>query len=101
MAKVKVSKKTINSNRMLELVRLIKEREREKKKLEAEIETAKDEIKQVMTDSGVEECTVDVFTVRYQLVKSKRFDTTAFKHENEGVYEKYLTESESMKFTIT
>ena len=101
MAKVKVSRKTINSNRMLELVRLIKEREREKKKLEAEIEAAKDEIKQAMTEFEIDTLTVDVFTVRYQPILSKRFDTTRFKRENEGVYEKYLTESESMKFTIT
>jgi len=102
MAKVKVNKKkTVDSNRMLELVRLIKEREREKKKLEAEIEAAKDEIKQVMTAVGVDTLTVDVFTVRYQSVVSRRFDTSAFKNENEGVYEKYLTESSSMKFTIT
>lgn len=101
MIKAKKKLKAIDPNRMVELVRAIKEREQVKKELENEIKGYQQEIKDTMTAHGLVEMLVDVFTVRYKPVVSSRFDTTKFKGENTALYERYCTESESMKFTIT
>ena len=102
MAKAAVrKKKTIDMERMVELVRKIKEGEQVKKELEAEIKAAKEEIQNTMLEFKLEEMLADVFTVRYQPVTNSRFDTAAFKADNKGVYDKYLVSSTTMKFTIT
>ena len=64
----------------------------------AEAETIKDALKVHMGDN--EELTVDVYKVRYQTVKSKRFDTTAFKNENPDAYNRYSVDSISRRFTV-
>lgn len=101
MPKKITAKKKIDINRIVALVRDIKEHEQVKKQLEAEIKEAQDEIKQAMTDNNLEEMCADVFTIRYKPVVSNRFDTAQFKLDNSKLYELYLKESSSMKFTIT
>ncbi|MGN1105670.1 MAG: hypothetical protein ACI4RH_03400 [Huintestinicola sp.] len=93
--------KAINMERMVQLVRSIKEHEQIIKQLTAEADEAKDEIKAAMTEFGLEEMLADVFTVRYKKVESERFDTKAFKAGNPDTYKMYLTASSSMKFTIS
>lgn len=97
----KKAKKKIDMDRMVQLVRSIKEHDQLIKQLEAEAETAKDEIKAVMTEFGLEEMNVDVFTVRYKEVVSERFDSKLFKAGNPDTYKMYLTASSCMKFTIS
>lgn len=101
MAKKATAKKKIDMDRMVELVRSIKEHEQVKKQLEAEIKEAQDEIKAVMTEHKLEEMLADVFTVRYKPVTSSRFDSAAFKVGNPDMYKMYQVESTAMKFTIT
>lgn len=93
--------KAINMERMVELVRSIKEHEQIIKQLTAEADEAKDEIKAAMTEFGLEEMNVDVFTVRYKEVVSERFDSKLFKAGNPDTYKMYLTASSCMKFTIS
>lgn len=101
MAKKITAKKKLDINRITALVRDIKEREQVKRQLEDEIKAAQDEIKQAMTDNQLEELLADVFTIRYIPVPSSRFDQKTFKADNPGLFEKYLKNSESMRFTIT
>lgn len=101
MPKKIAAKKKIDIDRIVSLVRDIKEREQVKKQLDAEIKEAQDEIKQAMTDNHLEEMCADVFTIRYKSVASKRFDMAQFKLDNGKLYELYLRESSAMKFTIT
>jgi len=60
-----------------------------------------DEIKAHMNAQGIDEMTVDVFKVRYQEVKSNRFDTTAFKTTHSDLYNQYAKESTTRRFTVT
>lgn len=101
MPKKIAAKKKIDINRIVTLVRDIKEREQVKKQLEAEIKEAQDEIKQAMTDNKLEELLADVFTIRYVSVPSSRFDQKTFKTDNPKLFEMYLRDSETMRFTIT
>lgn len=101
MAKKIAAKKKLDINRITTLVRDIKEREQVKKQLEDEIKEAQDEIKQAMTDNHLEELLADVFTIRYVPVSSSRFDQKTFKVDNPKLFEMYLKNSESMRFTIT
>ena len=82
MPKKIAAKKKIDINRIVALVRDIKDREQVKKQLEAEIKEAQDEIKQALTDNKLEEMCADVFTIRYKPVVSNKFDTAAFKEKN-------------------
>ena len=97
----KKAKKKIDMDRMVQLVRSIKEHEQIIKQLTAEADEAKDEIKAAMTEFGLEEMLADVFTVRYKKVESERFDTKAFKAGNPDTYRMYLATTSCMKFTIT
>lgn len=101
MPKKIAAKKKLDINRVTTLVRDIKEREQVKKQLEDEIKAAQDEIKQAMTDNHLEELLADVFTIRYVPVSSSRFDQKTFKADNPKLFEMYLKNSESMRFTIT
>lgn len=95
------AKKKIDIKHITKLIYDIKDREIAKKQLEDEIEEAKDEIKQTITDFNLDELIADVFTVRYKPVVSTRFDAAALKAKNKKLYDMFLKTSESMKFTIT
>lgn len=66
----------------------------------AEVETLKDEIKEVMLKQNTEEMTVGKYIVRWTTVLSNRFDTTAFKKVMPDVYKAYTKNVTSRRFTI-
>lgn len=99
MKKIKAKKK-LDVERITQLVRDIKEHEQVKRQLDSEVKAMQNEIKQAMTDLGIEEMQADVFTIRYKPVVSARFDSAAFKSKHEDLYKMFLKESSSMKFTI-
>lgn len=94
-------KKKIDVEHLTELIRTIKSIEQTKKELEAQVEAAKTEIKDIMTANKLEEMEIDVFTVRYKPVLTSCFNSTELKKVNPDLYAKYLVESQSMKFTIS
>ena len=53
-----------------------------------------------MDSLGTDEYKTDLFTVRYKLVKSKRFDNKAFKSIHKDLYEAFSKESISKRFSI-
>lgn len=67
---------------------------------EKEVEALKDEIKKEMYRRDVEEMSAGRYIVRWTNVVSNRFDSTAFKKENLGVYNKYVKQTESKRFSI-
>lgn len=66
----------------------------------AEAESIKDELKAEMINRNTEEMAVDVFKIRYKTVKSNRFDTTAFKNTHKELYDQYIKQTESRRFTV-
>ena len=67
---------------------------------QAEAESIKDELKAEMINRNTEEMMVDVFKIRYKTVKSNRFDTTAFKSTHKELYNQYIKQTESRRFTV-
>ncbi len=84
-----------------EKIRKIKEFEQQKKQAEEAIDDLKDEIKAYMEKNKTTELAVDVFTVRWTESTSERFDSKAFKKDNEELYSEYLRPSTTKRFSIT
>ncbi len=85
---------------LLAKVRSLKELETLISEAQAELDSIKDELKAEMTNRNTEELDVDVFKIRYKTVKSNRFDTTAFKSTHKELYDRYVKQTESRRFTV-
>lgn len=77
----------------------LKKWEKEQKNIQAIIDELKDSLKAEMELRGVDELETDMFTLSYKEVISSRFDTTSFKKDNAVLYNHYLKESVSKRFT--
>ncbi len=86
---------------ILAKVKALKELEALISEAQADAEAIKDELKAVMLERDTEEMDVDVFKIRYKPVKSSRFDTTAFKSTHKELYEQYVKQTESRRFTVS
>lgn len=82
-------------------IRQIKELEQQKKQTEEAISELKDEIKDFMDRNKTTELAVDVFTVHWTESMSERFDSKAFRKDNEELYAEYLRETTTKRFSIT
>lgn len=67
----------------------------------AEAEALKDEIKNEMLKQNTEEMEAGQYIVRWTLVLSNRFDTTAFKKVMPDVYKAYTKQVSSRRFTVS
>lgn len=85
---------------LLAKIRSLKELEALISEAQAELDSIKDELKAEMTNRNTEELDVDVFKIRYKTVKSNRFDTTAFKSTHKELYDQYVKQTESRRFTV-
>ena len=85
---------------LLAKIRSLKELEALISEAQAELDSIKDELKAEMTNRNTEELDVDVFKIRYKIVKSNRFDTTAFKSTHKDLYDQYVKQTESRRFTV-
>ena len=81
-------------------MRSLKELEALISEAQAELDGIKDELKSEMQSRNTEELDVDVFKIRYKTVKSNRFDTTAFKSTHKDLYDQYVKQTESRRFTV-
>ncbi len=90
----------MSKNEITSKVRELKELKAMADELAAEITAIEDSIKADMTAQGVEEMIVDVFTVRYKTVTSKRFDTTAFKKAMPDLAAQFTKQTESRRFSV-
>lgn len=82
-------------------VEALKEWEAMQAEAAAEIESIKDEIKRHMDNMGVEELEAGTYIVRYSIVLSNRFDSTAFKKVMPDVYKAYTKQTTSRRFTVS
>ncbi len=82
-------------------IRAIRVLEQQKKQTEETISDLKNEIKDFMDKNKTSELAVDVFTVHWTETTSERFDSKAFKKDNEELYAEYLTETTAKRFSIT
>lgn len=84
------------TNKIVEL----RELENMMEELKAEIETLKDAIKREMDSRGVEELEAGQYIARFTTVVSNRLDTTALKRENNAIYQRYVKQTTSRRFSI-
>ena len=54
-----------------------------------------------MKSHGIKEMQCDVFTVRYKEVSSEKFDSTSFKAHYSTLFDKFVKQVRSMRFTIS
>ena len=90
----------MSKDKLTAKVRELKELKTMQEELNAEITAIEDEIKAVMLDNGTDEMTVDVYKLRYKLVESKRFDSTAFKATHAELYNQYTKTTTARRFSV-
>lgn len=78
----------------------LKELEALIREAEKEVEALKDEIKAEMYMRDTQEMSVGRYVVRWTSVVTDRFDSKAFKAEMGAVYNRYIKQTESRRFSI-
>lgn len=90
----------MSENTLKAKVTELKELKAMQDELAAEITAIEDEIKAEMLNQGTDEITVDIFKIRYKLVKSKRFDSSAFKATHAELYNQYTKTTATRRFSV-
>ena len=90
----------MSTNELTKKIRALKELQALMEEAQAEADAIKDELKAYMIETGTEEMSVDVFKVRYLVVKSSRFDAAAFKRTHADLYAQYTRPTETHRFTV-
>ena len=91
----------MSANEIVSKIEELKELEALVREAEAEVEALKEEIKAEMTKQGKEEMTAGRYIVRWTSVESSRFDSTTFKKEMAELYNRYVKQTKSRRFSIT
>ena len=81
-------------------IKKLKELEEQKKAIEDQMDTIREEVKADMQAKGQEEVKAGNFIVRLKEVISNRFDTKSFKEDHKSLYEAYTHTQSSLRFTI-
>lgn len=81
-------------------VRKLKKLKAKAEALQAEIADIEDIIKAEMTARDTEEMQVDIFKVRWIMVRSNRIDTTVIKKELPDIASRYTKQTETRRFTV-
>lgn len=79
----------------------LKALETQKKAIEKQMESLQEEIKAEMKVRGTDETTVGDWLVRFKSIAANRFQTSGFKADHPKLYQKYMAQSPSERFTIT
>lgn len=93
----------MNSIKLKETIEQLKEYESMMNELSDLIDTLKDSLKNEMIERHCEELTVDNtnYIIRYAIVLTNRFDSTAFKKVIPDIYKAYTKQISSRRFTIS
>lgn len=85
---------------LIKKVRELKELKVMAEELQGEIEALENSIKGEMVAQNVNELQVDVFKIRWTKVLSNRFDAKAFKNLYADLYNQFIKQTETMRFSI-
>lgn len=91
----------MSSMEIISKIEALKEWEKLAAEAAAEIEALKDSIKREMDSRNLEELAAGQYIARFTVVVSNRLDTTALKRENNTMYQRYLKQTTSRRFSIT
>lgn len=90
----------MSANELSSKIKELRELRRMADELAAEIETITDGIKDEMSAREVDELTGSDYKITWKLVKSRRFDSKAFKATHSELYEQYCSETATRRFTV-
>lgn len=90
----------MSTNELTAKIRELKELQALIEQAQTEAESIKDELKAIMVETGADEMNVDVFKIRYAIVKGSRFDADAFKKNHADLYAQYVRQTETRRFTV-
>jgi len=90
----------MSSIEIISKIEALKEWEQLAAEAAAEIESIKDAIKKEMDARGIEELEAGQYIARFTTVVSNRLDTSTFKRENNALYQQYLKQTTSRRFSI-
>lgn len=90
----------MSSIEIISKIEALKEWEQLAAEAAAEIESIKDVIKKEMDARGIEELEAGQYIARFTTVVSNRLDTSTFKRENNALYQQYLKQTTSRRFSI-
>lgn len=90
----------MSSIEIISKIEALKEWEQLAAEAAAEIESLKDAIKKEMDTRGVEELEAGQYIARFTTVITNRLDTTAFKRDNSELYQRYLKQTTSRRFSV-
>ncbi len=86
-------------NEMKDIIREYKQFEEMAAELKKEMELLKDEAIEILGAENIDEFTCDEGKVTYREVLSNRFASTEFKKVHKDLYEAFLKQTSSMRFT--
>ena len=90
----------MSQNEIVAKIEQLKEWEAILEEAQTEVEALRDSIKAAMLERGTEELEVGTYIVRWTSVLSNRFDSTAFKKEYAELYQSFIKQVSSRRFTI-
>lgn len=86
-------------NEMKDIIREYKQFEEMAAELKKEMELLKDEAIEILGAENIDEFTCDEGKVTYREVLTNRFASTEFKKVHKDLYEAFLKQTSSMRFT--
>ena len=88
------------NNELLNKIEALNEWEALMEDAKAEAEAIRDSIKQEMLSRELEELECGQYIIRYQSIVSNRFDSSSFKKALPDVYQAFIRQSTSKRFSI-
>ena len=90
----------MSQNEIVAKIEQLKEWEAILEEAQTEVEALRDSIKAAMLERGTEELQAGTYIIRWTSVLSNRFDSTAFKKEYVELYQSFIKQVASKRFTI-
>lgn len=90
----------MSENNLQSKIKELRELMRMSEELQQEIDSIKDVIKAEMVSRNTEEIISGEYKVRYTTVKSRRFNSVAFKANQPELYNQYSTETITKRFSV-
>ena len=90
----------MSRNELISKIESLQEWETLMEEAKAEAEAIRDSIKQEMLNRELEELECGQYIIRYQSIISNRFDNSAFKKALPDVYQAFIRQSTSKRFSI-
>ena len=90
----------MSKNELVAKIEALNEWEALMEEAKAEAEAIRDSIKQEMLSRELEELECGQYIIRYQSIVSNRFDSSSFKKALPDVYQAFIRQSTSKRFSI-